>query len=343
MKIEKSHIHAPCDVLPSELLAEIFKLTSKPPPFCKTPNTNFTLPLLLGAVCHKWHEIAWGLPTLWKYVHLVLSIKHYDVCVDLLEEWLDQAKDCPLHIVFRVPRDIQEEFMEWCDDGPFEMFALFTRKRVQWEKINLDLITQECVASLEECEGELPLLQAVALNDLANGMDIDLLKDSLALCQLSLKGSHHFKFCHLPSCATLTDLYLSSLSIENTISLLQETVNVKSCYLKYIDSEFYVAVYNDEDEEDLPLSFPFLETLVIDGCSSKHMLGLLGKVPKLHDLGMKGMGCPDLPILDQFFKEHDCKLDKFHLTIDTSMKIDKIRQVLGHHSKTLTSLSIYDN
>ncbi|KAJ7720780.1 hypothetical protein B0H16DRAFT_381055 [Mycena metata] len=88
----------PVLTLPGEIVSEIFvhflPIYPETPPMIGRSSPN-----VLGHICQKWREIAFGTPALWRGITLSLSNgKRFDQKIRLLELWLKRSGSCLLSI-----------------------------------------------------------------------------------------------------------------------------------------------------------------------------------------------------------------------------------------------------
>ncbi|KAJ7707238.1 hypothetical protein B0H16DRAFT_1438827 [Mycena metata] len=100
----------PVLTLPNEIVSEIFihflPVYPHPPPIIGRSSPN-----VLGQICRKWREIAFGTPTLWRAISLSLrNGKRLDQKLRLLELWLKRSGSCLLSIYMAMGDDIRPVF-----------------------------------------------------------------------------------------------------------------------------------------------------------------------------------------------------------------------------------------
>ena len=92
-----NELSSPTARIPPEILIEIFQIA------CQPVDDDFrarqaTTPLFIGSICRFWRDVAWSTPFLWSTVFLHVSRKHHATQIQLLEDWLLNAKSAPLSI-----------------------------------------------------------------------------------------------------------------------------------------------------------------------------------------------------------------------------------------------------
>jgi len=102
-----NHFHDRLHQMPPEVVSSIFlfyvssvpKKIPGPPPWHSPPSRQKSSgPLILGAVCQKWREIAWSTPQLWSSISLYLSPKSFSSNLRIAQEWLSRSGQLPLSI-----------------------------------------------------------------------------------------------------------------------------------------------------------------------------------------------------------------------------------------------------
>jgi hypothetical protein len=86
-----------------------------PPRWCRPSKHKLSGPLVLGAVCRKWREIAWSTPRLWSSIIISLSPKSFSSKLAVAREWLGRSGQHPLSIYIvkrsRYPHNIADNLL----------------------------------------------------------------------------------------------------------------------------------------------------------------------------------------------------------------------------------------
>ncbi|CAA7262906.1 unnamed protein product [Cyclocybe aegerita] len=94
--------------LPPEVISHIFVLCVPEP--IDIPITfedkGPSAPLLIGAVCKRWHEIAWSTPDLWTTLYFYLDLNTLPQQQKQLEQWLVRSGELPLSIHLGIKRRV---------------------------------------------------------------------------------------------------------------------------------------------------------------------------------------------------------------------------------------------
>ncbi|KAJ6472288.1 hypothetical protein C8R47DRAFT_725303 [Mycena vitilis] len=104
----------PVLTLPNEIVSRIFENFLPLYPLCP-PSLGLLSPVVLGQICHKWRDIAFMTPTLWKAISFIApdtesrSHWHWETLVkatvELLETSLARSGACPLSIQWHLAED----------------------------------------------------------------------------------------------------------------------------------------------------------------------------------------------------------------------------------------------
>jgi hypothetical protein len=86
---------SPTARIPSEILIEIFQIACQP---VEIGYRQTVTPLFIGSICRRWRDVAWSTPFLWNTIFLRVSRKHHGTQVQLLRDWLLNARSAPLSI-----------------------------------------------------------------------------------------------------------------------------------------------------------------------------------------------------------------------------------------------------
>ncbi|KAJ7280755.1 hypothetical protein C8J57DRAFT_106031 [Mycena rebaudengoi] len=159
----------PILTLPIEITSEIF-VHFLPPYHERPPATGLFSPRLLGQICRKWREIAFGTPQLWRAIELNPEKVSRTMALDLLTTWIARSKNCPLSI------SLQYSFPDEPDDEidliPFVETIIPHSER--WEYIDFLLPLE----ALRPIPSDLPLLRSLTLGPSEHTEEP---KDSLSL------------------------------------------------------------------------------------------------------------------------------------------------------------------
>lgn len=114
LRTEINHQHSP---LPPELIARMFELFSEPE---VNKHDSWDLwplqsylhsPLVLGAICRAWRDIAWSLASLWTSINISIGHnRNSSGYIDLVQQWLSRSGEHPLNLSTRFVEDIDTPF-----------------------------------------------------------------------------------------------------------------------------------------------------------------------------------------------------------------------------------------
>ena len=86
---------SPTARIPSEI--KIFQIACQPVDNSYRARQAVT-PLFIGSICKRWQDVVWFTPLLWNTILLRVSRKHHGTQVQLLGDWLLNARSGPLSI-----------------------------------------------------------------------------------------------------------------------------------------------------------------------------------------------------------------------------------------------------
>ncbi|KAF8879878.1 hypothetical protein CPB84DRAFT_285526 [Gymnopilus junonius] len=143
LKAQINRVHDPIiKRLPPEIISSIFQFRVRHIPFDTKASYDssvepiwayITAPLILGAVCRGWRNIAWSTPGLWKSILVRLNSTNLPWHVDFIRAWLDRSGGLPLAVLV------------YCDKQPklFEavgaMASVINRQSSRWQILDLRL------------------------------------------------------------------------------------------------------------------------------------------------------------------------------------------------------------
>ncbi|KAF8880588.1 hypothetical protein CPB84DRAFT_1965745 [Gymnopilus junonius] len=135
LRTEMNKMHNPVILqVPPEVASIIFKFYLPEMPVSadsrkEQPRNTTMAPLLLGAVCRGWRDIAWSIPQLWTYIDVVLdSGKESEF--SLISEWLNRSGGLPLSIHVYT-RGLRRTIPRW------EIVDLINKYSARWEVLEL--------------------------------------------------------------------------------------------------------------------------------------------------------------------------------------------------------------
>ncbi|KAF8175480.1 hypothetical protein K438DRAFT_90632 [Mycena galopus ATCC 62051] len=223
----------PVLTLPHEIVSKIFVETLPLYPLC-SPLCGPLSPTSLGQICGKWREIAFSTPMLWRapsfivpgewtlrQLHLAL-----DRGVELFETWLSRSRFCPLSIQLRDAR-----YLGLTDLSRFVQIILLPKHCLRIEHLDLSVRGPSNIAP-DGAEFPLSSLRALKLGSpFIDSMPLVRFLDAPQLETVHLIRPSYPSKLLLPW-SQLTSLVLESISPENTITLLNKTVNLVYCMLR---------------------------------------------------------------------------------------------------------------
>ena len=98
--------------VPRKIASHIFAqcISSNPSPYQRA---FIMQPLVLGAVCQSWRDIAWTTPQLWTTIVIVIGpTRDSNSQLELLEQWIARSGHLPLDISFRTPMNPEALIVE---------------------------------------------------------------------------------------------------------------------------------------------------------------------------------------------------------------------------------------
>jgi F-box-like len=150
---------SPTARIPTDILIEIFQVACKPV-YHSYGSSQAVTPLFIGSICRQWRDVAWSTPLLWSTIFLHVSREHHDTQIQLLGEWLLNAKSAPLSIKLTTYTEgLEENESVLC---AFEAIVriLITRSD-QWLTFDSRLPPPQCRNILKNID--FPMLTSVSL------------------------------------------------------------------------------------------------------------------------------------------------------------------------------------
>ncbi|KAJ6468498.1 hypothetical protein C8R47DRAFT_804814 [Mycena vitilis] len=241
---------APIRHLPSEIVAEIFKMT-----VAATPEPGSALvdayaidlalyrlaqpPLhTVSRVCARWHSIAMGTPALWSKIHLDPSLWHSSVTAEramgLLQSALDRGASHPLNVV------VSARYM-----SPTYHIPAFTRLAAQsarWQSATFECpLSYLCVFA--GIRGRLPMLETLTITPtlgMTPPAGTDIFEIAPRLRDFAVQGSF-LPFVHTAPLAAIRhirSLTLASEDIAMAVSTLPRLSTANRFTLQFYLDDF---------------------------------------------------------------------------------------------------------
>ena len=89
---------SPMARIPSDILIKIFQIACQPVYKKNFRSKQAVTPLFIGSICRLWRDVAWSTPLIWNTIFLYISRKHHATQIQLLRDWLLNARSAPLTI-----------------------------------------------------------------------------------------------------------------------------------------------------------------------------------------------------------------------------------------------------
>ncbi|KAF8956461.1 hypothetical protein BDZ97DRAFT_187803 [Flammula alnicola] len=126
--------------LPHELASHIFTLSI---PMLMSHRKNYKksllcAPLILGAVCLKWRQIAWSTPHLWTKISINLLPQKFPQRGQLAQEWLNRSGDLPLSI-YLYHNDKSKDLPKKLEPVFYPIIEILNQCSHRWYSLDLDL------------------------------------------------------------------------------------------------------------------------------------------------------------------------------------------------------------
>ncbi|KAJ7130364.1 hypothetical protein C8R44DRAFT_905853 [Mycena epipterygia] len=236
----------PVLTLPNEIVVEIF-IHFLPLYPRRPPTIGLLSPTMLGQICHKWREIAFCTPMLWRAISLHLAkTKQIKSNLAILQTWLKRSGSCPLSI--RLVEDLEQ--MPELDHFLHAIMPHCTR----WEY--LQLRHPSTAASLGR--HDMPLLRSLEI-----GLSLGFERlGSIPFLNAPLLHKVTLQCYHNAFTSTIPWVQLTTLVVG--IILLDECPGILNCTTNLVHCRFNVIGFNNTAGITYPLPKPLqrLESLV---------------------------------------------------------------------------------
>ncbi|KAF8953524.1 hypothetical protein BDZ97DRAFT_2082628 [Flammula alnicola] len=149
--------------LPHELASHIFTLSI---PMLMSHRKNYKksllcAPLILGAVCQKWRQIAWSTPHLWTEISINLLPQKFPQRGQLAQEWLNRSGDLPLSIHL-YHSDNSKDLPKKLEPVFYPFIEILNQCSHRWYSLDLDL-PSSLISRLGHDSGSIAILHKLRL------------------------------------------------------------------------------------------------------------------------------------------------------------------------------------
>ncbi|KDR77100.1 hypothetical protein GALMADRAFT_246286 [Galerina marginata CBS 339.88] len=327
--------------LPAEMLLEIFNHICEPPKALGSPpkvGNRESGPLLLGSVCRQWRDIVWSSPTLWTYIHLILSRNKCAVQTKLLDEYLRRSNGLPLTVVFR--KKSTGGPYEYEDDRTLPLYKLIAKESHRWEAIDI-FIPYFCISRMNHTCVNLPLLRTAFVEVLRQeGYSLIFIQNATNLRELGLdfflwpRPKNPLSYRHL------THFRASKLYSDQVLEILGATHELRSCFIEDIIMESWWTSVP-------PVHLKNLEYLTIlnSSCSESNLLEHILSVPVLREFKCGEVSGEYLPLEDIMLlldRSPSCQLQTLELRANLfGQDTDRLLERLLRRTTTISRLVLY--
>ncbi|KDR78756.1 hypothetical protein GALMADRAFT_137766 [Galerina marginata CBS 339.88] len=211
--------------LPPELPSYIFELCVP----INSPSTSSMIdielcaPLIIGAVCRGWRQIAWSTPRIWTFISILLEPQKFPVRYELAREWLNRSGQLPLTIHITAPATISPSL-----DSHFgPMIEFINQHSSRWKELHLT-VPPRFVSRFCGDSGGAPVLHTLKLQymlpNLLSSRDIPENPFSLKHGKPMPSNVSISKFCSRGvdiEWGYITHLSLGSINLTECISVLK--------------------------------------------------------------------------------------------------------------------------
>ncbi|CAA7270876.1 unnamed protein product [Cyclocybe aegerita] len=243
-----NHAHDPfTHALPPELMSRIFE-------FCVSSAPNGMLnPLILGAVCKRWRQIAWAAPNLWTTVRVNLDRFQSRVALhcELLSQWLARSAQLPLSIWISCNEsNINPSMHPLTSQNALEILNQYSAR---WQCLDISMP----LSLLPVLRGRgkfMPILKNLIITQPSDSYDdpssqgeegfllsnVDLRPETVSITRLPFNAVHI-------DWSNVTEVYFDGMTTVDCLCLFQQAIQLVKC-----------SITIDEDENVLHFDTPFI-------------------------------------------------------------------------------------
>jgi hypothetical protein len=316
LKARVNNIYSPfVRLLPPEVVSEVFTYFN--PSFSAGDDDIHSScaghnPLLLGAVCSAWREIAWSTPSLWATLTLhITSPSRIPAQIQLIEQWLGRSGSLPLSIRLSACTS-----MSWLGATPEGIIMAINQFSSRWANLDIRFPSQ-CYKYLPRTgEGgvRLPFLQSVSLKPPGGQSDREhriFMQDAPRLRHLNLSCLYLRSITF--NWESVTSMDLESFYIDESLGMLLGAPALIDLTLR--------RTLGGDDRHTLPFDsvhLASLQSITIINDKGTEMQTLLNKIvaPQLRKIVYAGEGVLPAPSTEllALIVRSNCAIEELSLT-----------------------------
>jgi F-box-like len=216
---------SPMARIPSEILIEIFQIACKPVRDGYTSSQEVT-PLFIGSICRLWRDVAWSTHLLWSTIFLHVSRDHHDTQIQLLGEWLLNAKSAPLSIKLTT-ENLDEHESALC---AFEAIVrILVTKSDQW--LTFDYCQPPTGNQNHDIFKNInfPMLTSVSLLSPPSPITPEMFLSAPKLVDITL---HQYNFPVVLPWEQVRHFRTGRSSVNGCLKILQQSPNLEKCHFE---------------------------------------------------------------------------------------------------------------
>ncbi|KAJ3507655.1 hypothetical protein NLJ89_g6183 [Agrocybe chaxingu] len=337
-----NYVHDPMHKLPPEIVSRVFTFcmlatweNRRPhdPLFNPVPRATIP-PLLFGAVCQRWREIAWSTPQLWTKLNIYLDPSICGWQTKVAQEWLARSGSLHLSIHLRPRHQLD---LSYHTNLFAPLMRLLSEHSPRWKHLDVDL-PHSFMAHLRGDLHGIPVLHTMFIDDRygsrlggRGGGSLHFGQEASSLVSVKIY-SYHFRSIGI-GWQHVTTVHLSDLSIGECLELFQVASSLREC-------DISLATQAGGTELSTPhhiISYG-LEKLAIDFMNTADGSALMNNItlPCLQSLSYSDSAVDPLP---SFLSRSSSKLTHLHLSDSGASEVMLIQ--LLNSTPFLQSLDLY--
>ena len=216
---------SPTARIPSDILIKIFQIACQPVYKNNFRSRQAVTPLFIGSICKLWRDVAWSTPLVWDTIFLHISRKHHGTQVQLLRDWLLNARSALLSI--KLTAEDEHESVLCAFE---EILGILVTRSDYWLTFDSRIPPPQCPNIFKNIN--FPMLTSVSLRNPASTPNIpDMFLTSPKLVDITLL---RYNFPVVLPWEQVRRFRTARSTVTECLKVLRQSPNLQKCRFEYV-------------------------------------------------------------------------------------------------------------